>query len=92
MRLAHAILMGQVRLSADHGLADDVFDAGPYSSRVKASLFECLKELSERTLMSVIEVLLRFVENEVGIVLIDRIVRQMHVHVVEVLGIGFRVG
>lgn len=78
--LLHGVL--NVVLAAEHGLDDDIISPGPQQVHVDADLLEVSAEGSERPLVAVVVLLAVFVSDELLVLLVDGVVRQMHVLVV----------
>ena len=79
-------------LTTEKSLQNDVVNTRPEQVHVDTDLLEVLAESSERPLVTVVVLLSVLVLDEPVVLLIDRVVREMHVLVLLVYLLGVRLG
>jgi hypothetical protein len=81
--LAGLVYMRQTRLRHDHRVSNNLSNARPNLASIKPTVSKLLKRCGQCTLVA-----LCLVIDKTGAVLIDRVVGQVHFHLLQVLGLG----
>jgi len=81
-------VVAQYGLGTAERLNDDRIDFGPHLLHIVPLTLQLLKHDLDTPLMTHVQLLLVRIEDEIGVVLIDRVIGEVHAHVFKVAEVG----